>query len=118
MDVCILMYLDASSGQMNIIPVDTAAGAEVNIQTFGVMDAGMLTLYAFLISSEHLFSMLALSLVYKADIHIGGFARGRRGVFKLQNCLLACFEPFFQNFHHLSFIMFYAQISVVYTVAC
>ena len=26
---------------------------------------------------------------YKADIHIGGFVSGRRGVFKLQNCPLA-----------------------------
>ena len=74
---------------MSVIPVDTAAGAEVNIQTFGVIDVGMLTILAFLICSEHIFSMLAVSLVYKADIHIGGFVSGRRGVFKLQNCPLA-----------------------------
>ena len=92
MGVCILMNLVVSSGQMSVIPVDTAAGAEVNIQTFGVIDAGMLTLLTFLICSEHLFSMLALSLVYTAVIHIGGFASGRRGVFKLQNCLLACWH--------------------------
>ena len=94
MGVCILMNLGASSGQMSIIPVDTAAGAEVNIQTFGVMDVGMLTLFAFPICSEHLFSVLALSLAYKADIHIGGFANGRRGVCKLQNCPLAFWHVF------------------------
>ena len=59
MVVCILMNLGASSGKMSIIPVDTVAGAEVNIQSFGVIDLGMLTLFAFLICSEHLFSMLA-----------------------------------------------------------
>ena len=88
MGVYILMNLGASSGQMSVVPVGTAAGAEVNIQTFGAMDVGMLTLFAFLICSEYLFSMLALSLAYKGDIHIGGFVSGRRGVFKLQNCLL------------------------------
>ena len=55
MGVCISMNLFASSGQMSIIPVDTAAGAEVNIQPFGVIDVGMLTILAFLICSEHLF---------------------------------------------------------------
>ena len=89
MGVCGMMGLGASSGQMSVIPDDTAVGSEVIIQTFGVIDASMLTLLAFLICSEHLFSMLALPLVYKAVIHIGGFASGRRGVFKLQNCWLA-----------------------------
>ena len=74
--VCILMNLGASSGQLSVIPFDTVVGTEVNIQTFGVIDVGMLTLLAFLICSEHLFLMLALSLVYKADIHIGGFVSG------------------------------------------
>ena len=50
---------------------------------------GMLTLLAFLICNEHLFLMLAFSLVYKAVIYKGGFVSGRRGVFKLQNCPLA-----------------------------
>ena len=87
MGVCGMMDLGASSGQMSIIPGDTAAGAEVNTQTFGAIDVGMLTLLTFPIYSEHLFSMLALSLEYKADTHDGGFVGSRRGVFKLQNCL-------------------------------
>ena len=72
------MDLGASPGQMSIIPDDTAAGGEVITQTLGTIDVGMLTLLAFLICSEHHFWMLALSLVHKADIHIGGFVSGRR----------------------------------------
>ena len=89
MGACVLMNLGASSGQISVIPVDTDVGAEVSIQTFGTIDVGMLTLLAFLICSEHLFLMLALALAYKAAIHVGRFAIGRRGVFKLQNCPLA-----------------------------
>ena len=79
MGVCGMMDLGASPGQMSVIPDSTAAAGEVTIQT----------LLAFLICSEHLFLMPALSLVYKADIQVGGLASGRRGVFKLQNCSLA-----------------------------
>ena len=89
MAVCVLMNLSASSGQMSIIPVDTAVGAEVSIQTFGANGVGMLTLLAFQICREHLFLIPALFLAYKPATHISGFASGRRGVFKLQNCLLA-----------------------------
>ena len=111
----------ASSGQMSVIPDDTAVGGEVNIQTFGAIDVGMPTLLVFLICSDHLFSMLDLSLAYKAVIHVGGFASGRRGVFKLQNCplaFLAYCELAFCDPHCLGFIMHYAQISVVYVVVC
>ena len=68
---------------MSVIPDDTAVGVEISIQTCGAINVGMLTLLAFLICGEHLFSMPALSLAYKAVIHVGGFASGRRGVFKL-----------------------------------
>ena len=81
--------LGAFPGQVSVIPDGTAAVDEVIIQTFGVVDVGMLILLAFLICSEHLFWMLALSLAYKADTQVGGLANGRSGVFKLQNCLLA-----------------------------
>ena len=89
MGVCVLMNLGVFSGQMNIIPVDTAVGAEVSIQTFGANDVGMLTLLAFLFCSENIFSMPTLSFAFKAAIHIGGFVSSRRGVPKLQNCLVA-----------------------------
>ena len=79
----------ASPGQMSVIPDGIAVIGEVIIQTLGAIDVGMLTLLAFLICSEHLFWILSLSLVYKADMQVDGLASGRRGVFKLQNCLLA-----------------------------
>ena len=89
MGVCGMMDLGASPGQMSVIPDGTAVAGEVIIQILGMIDDGMLTLMAFLIFSEHLFLMLALSLVYKADIQVGGLVSGRRGVFRMQNCLLA-----------------------------
>ena len=89
MGVCGMIDLGASSGQMSVIPDDTAVGAEVIIQTFGVIDVGILTLLAFPICSEHHFLMLSLSLAHKAVIHVGGLTSGRRGVFKLQNGPLA-----------------------------
>ena len=74
---------------MSVIPVDIAVGAEVSIHTFGAIGVGMLTLLVLLICSEHLFTMPALFFMYNAAIHVGGFASGSRGVFKLKNCLLA-----------------------------
>ena len=89
MGVCGMSDLDASPGQMSVIPDDTAVIGEVIIQTFGAIGVSMLTILAFLICSEHLLWILALSLVYKADMQVGGLASDRRGVFKLQNCPLA-----------------------------
>ena len=89
MGVCGMMDLGASPEQMSVIPDGTAGVGEVIIQISGAIDVGMLILLTFLICSEHLFWMLALSLVYKADVQVGGLGSGGRGVFKLQNCLLA-----------------------------
>ena len=63
-----------SSGQMSIIPVDTAVGAEISIHIFGAIGVRIFTLLGFLICSEHLFSMPALLFMYNAAIHVGGFA--------------------------------------------
>ena len=54
----------------------------------------MLMLLAFLISREHLFWMLSLSLVYRADTQVGGLLSGRSGVFSMENCLLALLSEF------------------------
>ena len=62
-----MMDLGASPGQMSVIPDGTVTVGEVITQTFGELDVGMLTLLAFLICSEHLFWIIALSLVYKVD---------------------------------------------------
>ena len=76
MGVCVLINLGAASGQMSIISVNITVGAEVSIHTFGVIGVGILTLLAFLIYSEHLFSIPALFFAYIAAIHDGGFASG------------------------------------------
>ena len=81
--------LGASLGQMSVIPDCTAAVGEIIIQTLGAIDVGMLILLAFLIRSEYLFWMLALSLAYKSDTQVGELGSGRSSEFKLQNCLLA-----------------------------
>ena len=62
MGVYVLMNLGAASVQMSIIPVDTTVGAEVSIRIFGAIDVGLLTVLAFLICSEPLFSISALFL--------------------------------------------------------
>ena len=76
-----MIDLDAFPGQMSVIPDCTVVIGEVIIQTLGPIEVGMLTLLAFLICSEHLFWMLALSLAYKTDIQVGGLASGRSGEF-------------------------------------
>ena len=89
MGVWDMIDLGASPGQMSVSPDGTAVVGEVIIQTLGAIDVGMLMLLACLICSEHLFLILALSLVYKAGTQVGGLASGRRGVVKLKNCPLA-----------------------------
>ena len=103
-----VMDLSAASGQMSVIADGTAVVGEVITQTFGVIDVGVLTLLAFLICSEHLFWMLALSFAYKTDIQEGGFLSSRRGVFKLQNCLVA--------FWHV--LKWYSEISTALVSSC
>ena len=63
MGICVLMNLGASSGQINVNPVNTTVGAEVSIQTLGAIDIGIVVLFIFLICREHLFSIPTLSLV-------------------------------------------------------
>ena len=69
MGVCVLMNLGASSGQIIIIPFDTAVGAEVHIHTLGAIGVGMVALLVFLICSEHHFSIPALFFAYIALLH-------------------------------------------------
>ena len=89
MGVCGVTDLDASPGQISMIPEGTAAVGEVIIQTFGAMDVGILMLLAFQICREHFFWLLSLSFAYKADTQVGGLASGGSGVFKLKKCPLA-----------------------------
>ena len=76
MGVFVLMNLGASSGQIIVIPVNTAVGAEVSIHTLGAISVGMVALLVFLIFRGHLFSISALLFAYIAVIHVGGLASG------------------------------------------
>ena len=62
MGVCVVMNLVASSGQINVIPVDTTAGPEVITHTLGANGVGMVALFISLICREHCFSIPTLSL--------------------------------------------------------
>ena len=122
MGVCVLMNLGAASGQMSISPVNTTVGAEVSIHMFGNIGVGMLTLWAFLICSEHHFSIPALFFAYIAVIHNVGFTIGGRGALILQNCPLAFWyvlnccskipTAFVYSYvmpKHLLFMLYYAE---------
>ena len=92
MGVCILMNLGAASGQMSVIPVNSIIVAEVSIHTFGAICVGMFTPLAFLICSEHLFSIPALFFAYIAETHDGGFISDWRGALILQNLSVRLFD--------------------------
>ena len=59
---------------MSVMVVVTAEGAVVNIHILGAICEGILTLWVFLIFSDHWAEMLAVFLVYNAVIQVGGFA--------------------------------------------
>ena len=40
--------------------------------------------------NEHLAAMLVLLLAYRVAMHVGGLAKGWKGVAMWQNCPLAC----------------------------
>ena len=61
---------------MSVMVVVTAEGAVVNIHTLDAICVDILTLWVFLIFSEHWAEMLAAFLVYIAVIQVGGFASG------------------------------------------
>ena len=73
-----VMDLVVTSGQMRVILVISAEGAEVIFHAFGATDVGMLILLVFLIWSKYLMLMLAVLLAYKAVIQEGGLV--------FQNC--------------------------------
>ena len=66
---------------MSVILEGIAVAGEPIPQTFGAMDVGMLPLLGILICREHLFWILSLSLVYRADTQVSGLASGRSSVF-------------------------------------
>ena len=81
-----VMNIVAFSGQIRVIVLAGAEGGVVRIETFGAISNGMLTSKVFLTCNEHHADMLARFLAYKAEVHVGGFANGWKGVGMLQNC--------------------------------
>ena len=75
-----LMNVVAFPGQIRVIVFASAESAVVRIQIFGAIYNGMLTSEVFLTCSEHHADMLARFLLYKAEVHVGGFANGWNGV--------------------------------------
>ena len=96
MGACILMNLGASSGQIIVIPVYTAVGAEVSIHTLGAIGMRIVALLVFLICSEHLFSISALFFAYIAAIWwTGKWLKRCVNTAKLSVSLLTCTEQLF-----------------------
>ena len=75
-----LMNVVAFPGQIRVIVFASIESGVVGIQTFGDICDGMLTFKVFLTCSEHHAEMLARFLVYKAEVHVGRFTNGWKGV--------------------------------------
>ena len=65
---------------MRVIVFTGAVSGVLRIQTFHVICDGILTSEIFLTCSKHSAKMLARFLVCRAEVHIGGFANGWKGV--------------------------------------
>ena len=70
---------------IRVIMLAGAESAVVRIHTFGATCDGMFSSDVFLTCSEHHEEMPAWFLTYKAEVHVGGFASGWKGVSMLQN---------------------------------
>ena len=70
-----LINIVAFPGQIRVIVLAGAESGMVRIQTFGAICDSMLTFEVFLTCNEHHAEMLARFLVYKAEVHVGGFAK-------------------------------------------
>ena len=80
----------AFSGHIKLMVSVGAEVGVVSIQTSGMICVGRGVVEALCSCREHLDSMLAVLLVYRAVMHVGGFAKGWKGVKVLQNCPFAC----------------------------
>ena len=87
-----LMNIVAFPGQIKVIVHAGAGSGMVRVQTFGAICDGMLTYKVFLTCNEHCAEMVARFLLCKAEVHVGGFANGCKGVGMLQNCPFAAWQ--------------------------
>ena len=82
-----------SMGFSGDIRLMVSVGAEVgvvSIQTSGVICVGRGMAVDLCSCREHFDFMLAALLAYRAVMHVGGFAKGWKGVEMWQNCPFAC----------------------------
>ena len=75
-----LMNIVAFPGKIRVIVLASAESGMLRTQTFGAICDSMLTSKDFLTCNKHHAEMLARFLVYKAEVHIGGFVNGWKGV--------------------------------------
>ena len=87
-----VMNVVAFPGHIRVIMLAGAECGVVRIHTFGAICDGMFTSNVFLTCSEHCEEMLSWFLMYKAEVHGGGFASGWKGVGMLQNCPFAAWQ--------------------------
>ena len=78
------------SGHIRVIVLTGAATGVVSIQTSGVISVGRAVVVVLHNCKDHFVAMVALLLVYRAAMHVGGLARDWKGVEIWQNCPLAC----------------------------
>ena len=87
-----VMNVVALPGQIRVMVLAGAESGVVRIQKFGATCDGMLTSKVFLICNEHCKEMLARFVAYKAEIPVGRFASGWKGVGIVQNCPFAAWQ--------------------------
>ena len=80
------------SGHIRVMVVTGAIVGVVSIQTSGVISVGRVVVNILHNCKEHLDVMLGVLLAYRAVMHVGGLARGWKGVKMWQNCPLACWH--------------------------
>ena len=78
------------SGHIRVIVLTGAATGVISIQSSGVIWVGRAVVVVLPNCKEHLDAMLALLLAYRVAMHVGGLARGWKGVEMWQNYPLAC----------------------------
>ena len=78
------------SGHITLMVSVGAEAGVASIQTSGVICVGRGVVVALHSCREHCTFMWAVLLEYRAAMHVGGFAKGWKGVEMQQNCPLAC----------------------------
>ena len=87
-----VMNVVAFPGHIKMIVLANGESSAVVIYTFGAICDCMFTSNVFLTCSDHHEEMPAWFLMYKAGVHVGGFASGQKDVGMLQNCPFAAWQ--------------------------